>query len=74
MRAIKDNKIYTVDEVTKKDYLAQGYDIIDDNGDVIERSPSASVAYSEYAKLLAENERLKAELDKASEKEKTTKK
>lgn len=61
MKAIKDNKVYTVDEVSKKDYLAQGFDIIDDNGNIIERNPSAAVPYSEYAKLLAEVERLKAQ-------------
>lgn len=72
MKAIKDNKIYTVDEVSKNDYLAAGYDIIDDNGDVIERSPSATVPYSEYEKLVAENKQLIAELDKVQEK--TTKK
>ena len=68
MKAIKDNKVYTVDEVTKKDYLAAGYDIIDDEGVIIEKSPSATVPYSEYARVCAENERLKAELEKAKTK------
>lgn len=68
MKAIKDNKIYTVDEVTKKDYLAAGYDIINDEGVIIERNPSATVPYSEYARLLDENGKLRAELDKAREK------
>lgn len=68
MRAIKDNKVYTVDEVTKNTYLSQGYDIIDDNGEIIERNPAATVPYSEYAKLLDENEKLKAELAKNAKK------
>lgn len=68
MKAIKDNKIYTVDEVSKKDYLAMGYDITDDDGNVIERSPSATVPYSKYETLFEENRKLKAELAKAAKK------
>lgn len=66
MKAVKGNKVYTVDEVSKKDYLAQGYDITDDNFNVIERSPSATVPYREYDKVVKENEQLRAELEAAS--------
>lgn len=66
MKAVKGNKVYTVDEVSKKDYLAQDYDITDDNFNVIERSPSATVPYREYDKVVKENEQLRAELDAAS--------
>ena len=34
MKAIKDNKVYTVDETTKGPYLARGFDITDDEGNV----------------------------------------
>lgn len=68
MQAVKGNKVYTVDEVTKKDYLSQGYDIIDDSGDIIEHSPTATVPYTEYAKLAAENEVMLAELEKLKKK------
>ena len=61
MKAIKNNKEYTVDEDTKKAYLAQGYNICDDNGKVIEYAPTATVKRVEYDKLLKENEKLKAE-------------
>lgn len=61
MKAIKNNKVYTVDEVSKAAYLAQGFDITDDKGKIIERSPSSTVSYSEYEKVLKENEKLKAE-------------
>ncbi len=64
MKAIKENKEYTVDEVSKEKYLAMGYDIVDDNGSVLERSPKSTVSYAEYAKLLEENEKLKAEISK----------
>lgn len=63
MKAVKANKQYTINETEKPSYLAQGYDILDDNGTVIERSPQASVSYSEYEKLLNENTALKAELN-----------
>lgn len=62
MKAIKGNKVYTIDETSKRAYLSQGYDIIDESGDIIEHSPSATVPYSEYAKIIAENEVLQAQL------------
>ena len=39
-----------------------GYDIVDDNGSILERSPKSTVSYGEYAKLLEENKKLKAEI------------
>lgn len=65
MKAVKGNKVYTVDELSKRDYLAQGYDITDDNYNVIERSPTATVPYREYEKVVKENEQLRAELESA---------
>lgn len=63
MQAIKDNKVYTVDETSKKAYLSQGYNIVDDNGNV-EHAPTDTVSYEKYAKLLEENKKLKAEITK----------
>ena len=37
MKAFKANKQYTITEAEKAGYLAQGYDIIDDTGAVVER-------------------------------------
>lgn len=64
MKAVKENKVYTVDEVSKAEYLAQGFDIVDDNGNVIETSAKKTVPYAEYQKVVAENKRLKAENSK----------
>lgn len=61
MKAVKANKEYNVDESSKKLYLAQGYNIVDDKGKIIERSPVSTVKYSEYEKVVAEKEALKAE-------------
>lgn len=36
MTAEKDNKVYTIDEHMKTRYAADGYDIKDDEGNVIE--------------------------------------
>lgn len=64
MKAVKANKQYTISEAEKAGYLAQGYDIIDDNGAVIERSPLATVPYSQYEAAAAELEQLRGELRK----------
>lgn len=68
LKAIKSNKVYSVNEKSKKGYLSQGYDIIDEKGDIIERSPVSTVPYSEYAKVIAENEVLCSELEKMKKK------
>ena len=61
MVAIKANKQYTITEAEKKSYLAQGYDIIGDNG-AVEHSPQATVPYAEYEKAQAEIAKLRDEL------------
>ncbi|MGN1132975.1 MAG: hypothetical protein ACI4RN_00820 [Oscillospiraceae bacterium] len=77
LKAVKDNKVYSIEEVDKGKYLTAGYDIADENGNIIERSPSSVVTRGEYDKLLAENKKLKAEIansDIAAEAEKSDKK
>ena len=61
MKAVKENKVYTVDETTKQQYLSQGYDITDDSGKVIETPKNKTVPYAEYEKLFVENQKLKRE-------------
>lgn len=39
MRAKKDNKVYRIDPDSKKRYMDEGYDIYDDNGNLIQHSP-----------------------------------
>ena len=78
MKAKKENKVYTINtDQEKSRYLKEGYDIYDDNGNLLEHSPLKKIAYSEYAKLLAENTALKArvaELEAAEPEKKTGKK
>lgn len=67
MFAKKANKVYRVDEESKDKYLKQGYDITDDKGNVIERSPQSMVPYAEYEAVLKELAELKGQ-QKADEK------
>lgn len=69
MKATKGNKVYTIDETQKAMYKAQGYDITDDQGKVIEYGAGKSVSYEEYKtleekalKLEKENKKLKDEI------------
>ena len=63
MKAKKENKTYRItSELEKQRYLKEGYDIYDDEGNLLEYSPSKKIAYSAYAALQKENEELKAEL------------
>ncbi|MBS5305752.1 hypothetical protein [Clostridium sp.] len=69
MKATKGNKVYTIDETQKATYKAQGYDITEDDGTVIEYGVGKSVSYEEYktleekaAKLEKENKKLKDEI------------
>lgn len=64
MKAIKANKQYTIDETAKASYLAQGFDITDDSGVIIEHSPQSTVPYSRFESLAKENEVIKAENEK----------
>lgn len=64
MVAVKANKQYTITEAEMKSYLAQGYDIIGDNG-AVEHSPQATVPYAEYEKAQAEIAKLRDELAQA---------
>lgn len=61
MLAQKDNKTYTITEQEKKMYLADGYDIYSDEGELLERSPSATVSWAVYEKALARIKELEAE-------------
>ena len=68
MKATKGNKVYTIYETQKAMYQAQGYDITDDAGNIIEYGAGKSVSYEEYKtleeralKLEKENKKLKEE-------------
>lgn len=69
MKATKGNKVYTIDETQKESYVAQGYDIVDDEGNIIKHGAGKSVSYDKYVeledkatKLEKENKKLKDEI------------
>lgn len=61
MKAVKANKEYTIAEQDKNRYIAEGYDIVDDDGHVIAYGRGKTVAYEVYKKVLDELNELKAE-------------
>lgn len=72
MKATKGNKVYSVDETNKAFYVGQGYDIVDDDGNVIEQGAGKKIDLKKYndlkeklTKLEKENKDLKDELKKA---------
>lgn len=59
MKAKKENKVYVINtEQEKERYLKEGFDIYDDDGEVVAYSPLKKIAYSEYVKAAKEIERL----------------
>lgn len=62
MKAIKENKEYTINSDAKAAYQEAGYDIFDDNGKMIARGRGKNVSAELYEKALEENEKLKKEL------------
>lgn len=64
MYAQKGNKVYSVTEQTKTQYLADGFDIVDDNGRIIDVAPNKTVSYAEYKRVVDENAKLTAEIKK----------
>lgn len=71
MKASKGNKVYTIDETQKKSYVVQGFDILDDNGEIIQHGAGKSVSYEKYKELEDENTEL---ISKIEELEKEVKK
>lgn len=66
MLAIKDNKEYNVNEVDKKRYLEDGYDIYNEKGEVIEYSPKKMIRFVDHLKKIEVlNEKIK-ELEEAN--------
>lgn len=70
MRAVKNNKEYSIDESQKKAYQDAGFDIYNENGEVVAFGQGKTVSYEVYQQakaeaegLLQENEELRAEME-----------
>lgn len=68
MKATKGNKIYIIDEAQKAIYQAQGYDILDDQGEIIQYGAGKSVSYEQFKKVSDEVTKLKTENKKLKDK------
>ncbi|WP_417120603.1 hypothetical protein [Phocaeicola sp.] len=58
MRATKGNKEYTIDEAQKKFYQDSGFDILNDDGEVIAYGRGKTVPYEDHMQAVREVERL----------------
>ena len=61
MKAVKGNKVYTIDETQKKFYEESGYDILDEEGCVIAYGKGKTVPFGEFIALKQRGEELEAE-------------
>ena len=60
MKAVKENKVYTLtNEHEAEYYRLKGFDILDDDGNILKYGAGKTVPYEKYAALLAENAALK---------------
>ena len=62
MKAIKDNKEYTVTNESKQHYIDTGFDIVDENGDIIEYGRGKMVSLEEHNQALERIKELEAQL------------
>lgn len=53
MKALKNNKVYTITETEKAHYIALGFDIQDDDGNTVAYGQGKTVPYEKYAELEA---------------------
>lgn len=70
MTAEKGNKVYIIGDAEKASYEAQGFDIKDEDGEVIASGKGKTVAYEDYAVLMRSHldlTQLYTELEKTHE-------
>lgn len=61
MFAVKGNKQYTIESREKDAFVADGFDILDENGKVIAEGAGKQVPAAVLKAVQAENKKLKAE-------------
>ena len=62
LKAVKENKIYTISEVEKQSFLDQGFDVVLENGK-IEKSSQTPVTIKDLEKLKEDYEKKLAKKD-----------
>ena len=60
MKAVKENKVYTLtNEQEAEFYRLKGFDILDDDNNILKYGAGKTVPYEKYAAVAAELEALK---------------
>lgn len=73
MKAVKENKEYTITEELKQYYKDSGFDIYDDEGNLIEYSRGRTVSIEEHLKALERIAELEAQIEALEKLEKPEK-
>ncbi len=68
MRAVKANKVYSIDESQKKFYQDAGFDIVDEDGKTIAYGRGKTVPYGDYMAVKKEKEEQDLEMEALREK------
>ena len=69
MKAIKDNKEYTVTNESKQHYIDTGFDIVDENGEIIDYGRGKIVSLEEHNQALERIKELEAQLKSSAKQE-----
>lgn len=51
MKAYKDNRVYTITEADVESFRKEGYDVYDDEGDLVAYGAGKAVAYEQFEKV-----------------------
>ena len=62
LKAVKENKIYSISEIEKQDFLDKGFDIITESGEII-KSSLTPVTVGDLEKMKEEYEKKLAKKD-----------
>lgn len=64
MKAVKGNKVYTISEQEKAHYISTGFDIRDDDGNIVAYGHGKTVPYEKYAAIKEELDTLRGSVEK----------
>lgn len=67
MKAIKENRVYTITDADKQSFQREGYDIYEDDGTLIEYGAGKTVPYEKYVAVAEQVEKLQGEITALNE-------
>lgn len=62
MKAIKENREYTITEADVTSFKNEGYDIYDDNGKLVAYGTGKTVSFEQYARIVEQLEKANDEI------------